>query len=234
VNPISDHFREEATAHRARYAGHPEDARYAASAEALERLAAYADTGARDGIFQMRYLLDHHVLDGRFAWPKGQSGRAILQFGYDVQVTGEWDLEQFLYDLCDLVKSDAARHIGHNEGTFDRADAEDIARRFGLSAERVHHSLDTGRRYARLWIVGIPDWHDVSDEARAHLNGLDGVIIATGRAKDYDGPAPLLVKNVPADDEQDARELIAGIVALGEPKALGVVASSRVFPTVPA
>jgi hypothetical protein len=36
------------------------------------------------------------------------------------------------------------------------------------------------------------------------------------------------VKNVPADDEQGARELIAQIVAI-EPAALGVAAASRVL-----
>jgi hypothetical protein len=229
MNAISSFMREQATDHRARFAEHPDDPRYAAAADALELLAGHADAGARDGSFQMRYLLHHHVVDGRFAWPKGQSGRAILQFGYDVRVSGEWDLEQFLYDLVDLVKSDAARHIGENEARFDRADADAIAARYGLSAERVHHALDTGRRYARLWIVGIPDAHEIAPDARAQLEAMDGVIVAPGRERDYDETPPLLVKNVPADDEGDARALIAGIVAI-DPKALGVAASSRVFP----
>jgi len=233
MNAISAFMREQAGDHRDRFAQHPDDPRYAAAADALEMLACYADAGARDGSFQMRYLLDHHVEDGRFAWPKGQSGRAILQFGYDVRVSGEWDVEQFLYDLVDLVKSDAARHIGENESQFDRADADAIAARHGLSAERVHHALDRGRGYARLWIVGIPDRHEIAPEARARLHAMDGVIVAPGREKDYDGTPPLLVKNVPADDEQDARALISAIVAI-EPKALGVAASSRVFPKPPA
>ncbi|MEA2156742.1 MAG: hypothetical protein QOE11_2882 [Solirubrobacteraceae bacterium] len=228
MNPISDFMREQAAAHREAAAKRPDDPRPLNSAAALEALADYADAGAQEGAFHMRYLLEHHVADGRFAWPKGQSGRAILLFGYDSPVGGEAHLEQFLMDLCDLVRSDAARHIGSNERDFERADAEQIAARHGLSAERVHHALDAGRRYARLWVVGIPDWHEIDPAARAELEGLDGVIVARAPRKGYDGPPPLLVKNVPADDEADARELVAKIVAI-EPGALGVLASSRVF-----
>jgi hypothetical protein len=228
MNVLSEHLREQAAAHRATLVERPDDQRYVSSAEALEALADYADAGAENDIFQMRYLLAHHVVDGRFAWPEGQSGRAIAQFGFDVPVSGEWDLEQFLMDVCDLAKSDAARHIGTNEAEFDRADAEQLAERFGLSVERVHHALDSGRGYARLWAVGIPDWHELGPAARAQLEALDGVIVVSAREDDYDGPPPLLVKNVPAEDEQGARELIAQIVAI-EPGALGVAASSRVF-----
>jgi hypothetical protein len=227
MNPLSEYLREQAAAHRASFAERPGDHRYAQSAEALEALAGYAEAGAERGLFQMRYLLEHHVVDGRFAWPDGQSGRSIASFGFDVPVTGEWDLEQFLMDLCDLVKSDAARYIGTHEQEFDRADAEAIARRFGLSVERVHHALDSGRGYARLWAVGIPDWHEFGAAARAQLEALDGVIVTPAPKQDYDGPPPLLVKNVPAEDEQGARELIARIVSI-EPGALGVAAASRV------
>jgi hypothetical protein len=229
MNPLSAYLREQATAHRASFAEHPDDRRHAASAEALEALADYAEAGARRDIFQMRYLLEHHVVDGRFAWPDGQSGRSIAMFGFDAPITGEWDLEQFLMDLCDLAKSDAARHIGEHEGEFDRADAEELARRYGLSSERVHHALDAGRRYARLWIVGVPAAHEIAPAARAALEALDGVIVAPGLRKDYGEAPPLLVKNVPADDEDGARERIARIVAIA-PAALGVAASSRVPP----
>jgi hypothetical protein len=123
MNALSAHVREQAAAHRATFADAPGDRRPLHSAEALELLAGYADAGAEREIFQMRYLLEHHVADGRFAWPDGQSGRAIAHFGYAAPISGEWDLEQFLMDLCDLVKSDAARHIGENEQAFDRADA---------------------------------------------------------------------------------------------------------------
>jgi hypothetical protein len=228
MNALSEYLREQAAAHRATLVERPDDQRYVSSAEALDALADYADAGAENGVFQMRYLLAHHVVDDRFAWPKGQSGRSISQFGFDVPVTGEWDLEQFLMDLCDLAKSDAARHVGTNEAGFDRADAEQIAERFGLSVERVHHALDSGRGYARLWAVGIPAWHELEPAARAELEALDGVIVARARKEDYDEPPPLLVKNVPAADEQGARELIAQIVAI-EPGALGVAAASRVF-----
>jgi hypothetical protein len=229
MNALSRHLREQAATHRARFAERPADTRLEQSADALDALADYADAGAEREVFQMRYLLEHHVTDGRFAWADGQSGRAIQHFGFDVPLTSEWDLEQFLMDLCDLAKSDAARHIGEHEQDFDRADAEEIAARFGLSTERVHHALDSGRRYARLWIVGIPDDHQIEDAARAELAALDGVIVAPGLRQDYGDAPPLLVKNVPADDEDGAREQIARIVAI-DPAALGVAASSRVFP----
>ena len=74
----------------------PDDPRYESSAEALEALAAHAEAGAQQDVFQMRYLLGHHVVDGRFAWPNGQCGRSIMNFGFDKPVRDEWDLEQFL------------------------------------------------------------------------------------------------------------------------------------------
>jgi hypothetical protein len=179
-------------------------------------------------MFQMRYLLSHHVVDGRFAWPDGQSGRSIANFGFDAPVGQESELDQFLMDLCDLCKSDAARHIAGNEGGVDRDDAPALAKRFGLDLERVHSALDAGRRYRRLWIVGIPDWHEVQPAARRRLEALDGVVLAHAPDEQYDEPPPLLVKNVPAADEDEARERIAGIVAI-EPGALGVTASERVL-----
>ena len=229
MNAFSQYLREQAAWHRATAAERPDDPRHLSSAAALEALAAYADEGAERGIFQMRYLLEHHVSDGGFAWPKGQSGRSILQFGFDVPVTSEADLEQFLMDLCDLVKSDAARHIGTHPEAFDRADAVAIAARYGLSVERVHQALDTGHGYRQLWIVGIPAQHEIAPGARAQLEAIDGVIVAPGRTKDYDGPPPLLVKNLPAEDGEEARERVAGIVAI-DPAALGVAASARVLP----
>lgn len=229
MNPISEHLREQATAHRASAVERPDDPRHVRSAEALEALADYAEASAQRGVFAMRYLLEHHVVDGRFKWPKGQSGRAIERFGFEVPVTSEWDLEEFLMDLCDLAKSDATRHIGSNEGEFHRDDAQAIGARFGIDADRVHHALDTGRRLARLWIVGIPDWHEIDPAARAQLEAIDGVIVAPGRRKDYDGPPPLLVKNIPAENEARARERVAEIVGI-ETAALGVASSPRVLP----
>ena len=228
MNALSDHLREQAAAHRASAAERPDDPRYARSAEALEALAVYADAGAEQGVFQMRYLLEHHVLDGRFAWPDGQCGRSIATFGFDVPVRGEWDLEQFLMDLCDLAKSDAARHIGEHESEFDRDDAAAIAERFGLSVERVHDALDTGRRYRQLFVVGIPDWHEVDATARAQLEALDGVIVAPGAKEVYGDAPPLLVKNLSATGLDDARERVASIVAI-DADALGVTASPRVI-----
>jgi hypothetical protein len=228
VNPISDHFREQAAAHRARAAERPDDPRYVHSAEALEALADYADANAAEGAFQMRYLLEHHVVDGRFAWAGGQCGRSVLQFGFDIPVRSEAELDQFLMDLCDRAKSDATRHIGEHESEYDRADATAIAARFGIDVDRVHGALDAGRRYRQLFVVGIPDGHDVGAAARARLEALDGVIVAPGTKAAYGDAPPLLVKNVPAVDEQAARERVAEIVGI-EPAALGVTDSPRVL-----
>jgi len=228
MNALSEYLREQATAQRATATEQPDDPRYVRSAEALEALADYAEAGAERGLYQMRYLLDHHVIDGRFAWPEGQCGRSILQFGVDAPVTSEMELDQFLMDLCDLAKSDASRHIGTNEREFDRADAGAIAERFGLSVERVHHALDTSRRYAQLFVVGVPEWHKLDAATRAQLEALDGVIVAPGTTEAYGNSPPLLVKNLPAASEEDARERVARIVAI-DPAALGAAASPRVF-----
>ena len=227
MNALSEYLREQAAAHRVTAAEKPDDPRYERSAETLEALARYAEAGAADGLFQMRYLLDHHVVDGRFAWPEGQCGRAIGQFGFDAPVRSESELEQFLMDLCDLAKSDASRHIGTREGEFDRDDAEAIAARFGLSVDRVHHALDTGRRYARLFVVGIPQWHALDAATRAQLEALDGVIVEPGTRDAYGDAPPLLVKNLPAASEDDARERVARIIDI-EPDALGAAVSPRV------
>ena len=228
MNPVSELFREQAAAHRATADEKPDDPRYARSAEALEALADYADAAAEQDAFPMRFLLGHHVVEGRFAWRDGQCGRAIAAFGFDVPVRGEWDLEQFLMDLCSLAKSDATRHIGEHEREFDRADAAAIATRFGISTEHVHHALDTGRRYAQMFIVGVPHDHAVDPEARAELEAIDGVIVAPGAEADYGETPPLLVKNVPAAGEDEARERVARTVGI-EAQALGVTQSPRVL-----
>ena len=228
MNPVSALLREQAAAHRTTAQDRPDDPRYASSAEALETLASYADRAAEEGEFAMRFLLEHHVADDEFHWRDGQCGRAIAGFGFDVAVRSEWDLEQFLMDLCSLAKSDATRHIGEHEEEFDRADADAIAARFGISAEHVHHALDTGRRYAQLFIVGIPHDHPIVDDARAALHAIDGVIVALGAKEAYGDAPPLLVKNVPAAGEEDARERVAEIVGI-DARALGVTESPRVF-----
>ena len=227
VNPISEHFREQAAAHRGRAAEHPDDPRYGHSAEALEALADYAQASAEQGAFQMRYLLEHHVIDGRFAWTEGQCGRAVMQFGFDVPVRSEEELDQFLMDLCDRAKSDAARHIGEHESEFDRADALAIATRFGVDVDRVHGALDAGRRYRQLFVVGIPAEHEIGAAARAQLDAIDGVMVAPGAKPAYGDAPPLLVKNLPAVDEQAARERVAAIVGI-DPAALGATDSPRV------
>jgi hypothetical protein len=228
VNPISEHFREQAAAQRARAAERPDDPRYVHSAEALEALADYADASAEKGTFQMRYLLEHHVVDGRFAWTKGQCGRSVMQFGFDVPVRSEDELDQFLMDLCDRAKSDAARHIGEHESAFDRDDARAIATRFGIDVDRVHGALDAGRHYRQLFVVGIPVEHEIDDASREQLEAIDGAIVAPGSKDAYGDSPPLLVKNVPAVDAGAARERVAAIVGI-DPDALGVTDSPRVL-----
>ncbi|HVF78956.1 MAG TPA: hypothetical protein VNA28_11725 [Solirubrobacteraceae bacterium] len=228
VNPISEHFREQAAAHRERAADHPDDPRYEHSAQALEALADHADASAERDAFQMRYLLEHHVIDGRFAWTGGQCGRSVLQFGFDVPVRGEDELDQFLMDLCDRAKSDAARHIGENESAFHRDDGLAIATRFGIDVDRVHAALDAGRGYRQLFVVGIPAEHPIDAGARAQLEAIDGAIVAPGSIEAYGEAPPLLVKNVPAVDTAAARARVATIVAI-DPEALGATASPRVL-----
>ena len=226
VNAISQYLREQAATHRATAADNPDDPRYLQSAESLEALADYADAGAEQGIFQMRYLLEHHVVDGTWAWPQGQSGRSIMHFGFDKPLQGEWDLEQFLMDLCDMAKSDAARHIGSNEGEIDRDDAPALAERYGLAVDRVHGALDAGRGIRHVFSIGIPAWHEVSAEIRARLEAMDGVIVEQGKEAIYGRDAPLIVKNVPAADERQARARIAEIVGI-EVDALGASPSQQ-------
>ena len=226
MNALSDYFREQAAAHRATAAEKPDDPGYPQSAEALEALAMYADRGEEQGMFQMRYLLEHHVVDGRFAWAEGQCGCSIMHFGFDKPVSSECDLEQYLMDLCAMAKSDAARHIGSNEGEIDRDDAPDLAKNYGLAVDRVHGALDAGRGIRHVFSVGIPAWHEVSPEVRAELEALDGVIVEPGKQAIYGNDAPLIVKNVPAPDERQARERIAQIVGI-EVDALGASPSQQ-------
>jgi hypothetical protein len=226
VNALSEYFREQAAAHRVTAAEKPDDPRYAQSADALEALAAYADHGEEQELFQMRYLLEHHVVDGRFAWAEGQCGRSIMHFGFDRPVTSEWELEQFLMDLCDMAKSDAARHIGSNEGEIDRADAAQLAKRHGLAVDRVHGALDAGRGIRHVFSIGIPDYHELTPEARAELEAMDGVIVEQGKRAIYGDHPPLIVKNVPGADERAARERIAKIVGI-ETDALGASPSQE-------
>ncbi|MEA2233560.1 MAG: hypothetical protein QOD83_3376 [Solirubrobacteraceae bacterium] len=224
--PLGDHIREQARAHRATAAQQPDDPRYPRSADALEALADYADRAAAADQFQMRYLLKHHIVGGRFLWADGQCGRALQYYGFDEPVRDEFQHDLLLMDLCDLAKSDASRHIGSNESEFDRADAAAIAERFGIDVERVHHALDTGRRLPRLYVVGIPDWHPLTPETRGRLEEIDGAKLERGREDVYGEAPPLLVYNIPVGSEQEARELVAKIVGI-DPAALGVNDTSR-------
>ena len=226
MNALSEYLREQAAAHRATAADNPDDPRYPQSAEALEALAAYADQGVEQGLFQMRYLLEHHVVDGRFAWAEGQCGRSIMHFGFDRPVHSEGELDLFLMDLCDMAKSDAARHIGSNESEFDRADAQELANRHGLPVERVHGALDAGRGIRHVFSIGIPDYHEIGPQARAELEAIDGVIIEPGKQAIYGDHPPLIVKNVPGADERAAREYVAQIVGI-ETDALGASPSQQ-------
>jgi len=230
VTALGDFFRERAAAHRATVSEHPDDPRPQRSADALVELADYADRAAEEGLFQTRYLLEHHVVEGRFAWPEGQSGRAVSRWGFDQPVNDPAEREQFLMDLCDLAKQDACRHVGDPHNGYDRDDAEAIAKRFGLSLELVHHALDTGRGYAHLFAVGIPFWHELSEAARAQLEEIDGVKLVEGKDEhfpDEDEP-PLLACNIAAEDEAHAREIVARIVDI-DPDALGVGRTQRVL-----
>ena len=228
MNALSEYLLTQARMHRATAAEHPDDPRYVHSAEALEALAEHAEAGAQSGLFQMRYLLEHHIVDGGFAWPSGQCGRSIMHFGFDHPVRSEFELEQFLMDLCDMAKSDAARHIGSNESEYDRADAAALAKRYGISAERVHDALDAGRGIRHLFVVGIPQWHELGDEAREQLAALDGVVLAAGAKDVYGDNPPLLVKNLPAVDEADAQARVAALIGI-DAGALGVTRSARIL-----
>lgn len=230
VTALGDFCRERAAAHRATARERPDDPRYARSADALDDLAEYADRAAREGLFQMRYLLEHHVVDGAFAWPDGQSGRAVSRWGFDQPIVDAMQREQFLMDLCDLAKHDACRHVGDPRNDFDRDDAAAIAERYGLSVDLVHHALDTGRGYAHLFAVAVPRWHEPDDAARAQLEAMDGVKLVVGSAEQFpeEDEPPLVACNVVAEDEAHAREIVARIVDV-DPGALGVGRTARVL-----
>jgi len=230
VTALGDFFRERAAAHRATAGEHPDDPRYTRSADALDDLADYADRAAEEGLFQMRYLLEHHVIDGRFAWPEGQSARTASRWGYDQPVYDPVDREQFLMDLCDLAKNDACRHVGDPQNGYDRDDADVIAKRFGISLELVHHAFDTWCSYANLFAVGIPFWHELGETARAQLEEMDGVKLVEGKHEQFpeEDEPPLLACNIVADDEAHAREIVARIVDI-DPDALGVGRTQRVL-----
>jgi hypothetical protein len=227
VTAIGNYFREEASTHREAASGRPDDPRFVRSADALDELANYTDRAAEDGLFQVRYLTDHHVVDGTFAWPDGQSGRAVKRYGFDAPVDAWTDPDMFLMDLCDLAKIDATRHVGTVENGFERDDVDAIAKRFGLSVDLVHHALDTGRGYAHLFVVAIPAWHDLG-EARAELEAMDGVFLQAGRAKDFpqEDEPPLLACNIVADDEPHARRIVGTVVGI-DADALGVNRTER-------
>jgi len=230
VTALGDFFRERAAAHRATAGERADDPRPERSADALDDLADYADRAAEEGLFQMRYLLEHHVVDGRFAWPEGQSGRTASRWGFDQPVYDPVEREQFLMDLCDLARNDACRHIGDPQNGYDRHDADALVERFGLSLELVHDALDTGRGYAHLFAVGIPFWHELSDAARAQLEEMDGVKLVEGKHEHFpeEDEPPLLACNIVADDEAHAREIVARIVDI-DPDALGVGRTQRVL-----
>lgn len=86
MTALGNFFRERAAAYRSTARERTDDLYYTRSADALEDLADYADDVAPEGLFQVRYLLEHHVAGGAFAWPDGQSGRAVSRWGFDQPV----------------------------------------------------------------------------------------------------------------------------------------------------
>jgi hypothetical protein len=227
-NPLSAFFRE--TARRLLSEARPGDPRYQQSAAALENLADHAERMAAEDQFQMRYLLEHHVRDGAYTWRDGQSGRSVARYGFDRPIYDPMELDVFLMDMVDMAKVDACRHIGDPQNGFDRADAEQIAKRYGLSLRLVHHALDTGRGYRSLYAVGIPHWHELSAEARTQLEALDGVKIVRGSKEDFpaEKKPPLVACNIVADDEEHARTIVAEIAGI-EMEALGAALTDRVL-----
>lgn len=234
LTPLGDYFRERARHRRDLATASPDDVRHVRSAEALVELGATADREIESGGYHASHLLRHHVVDGRFAWPDGQSGRAVSNWGFDAPAGGRDEHEAFLGDLCDLATWDACRHIAAHEGDFDRAAVATIAQRYGVSQDRVHSALD-GARYTQLFQVGIPRWHELTPEMRGALEGLDGTWVESGQAdRRGDAERPTYVNNVGAGSALEAREIVGGLIDI-DPEALGAGVYPRIAgPAAPA
>ncbi len=222
---LGDVFRGEALRRRELAAAHPDDPRHLRNAEALDELAVTADREIHARGYYACHLLRHHLDDGHFAWPGGQAERAVSNFGVDSPIDGPEAYEAFLGDLCDLATWDACHYIADHEGDFDRREAKAIAERYGVSADRVHAALD-GVRYEHLFQVGIPHWHELSDETRQALEGLDGTWVEPPAT---DGERPTYVNNVGAGTGREAREIVGQLAGI-DPDALGVGIYPRIFP----
>lgn len=229
ATPLGNYFREHAQRRRELATSRPDDPRQLSAAEALDELAVTADREIHNQGFYACHLLRHHVHDGRFAWPDGQSGRAVSNWGFDSPVRDPEAHDAFLGDLCDLATWDACRYIAEHEGAFDRLDAAVIAKRYGVSPERVHSALD-GARHHQLFQVGIPYWHKLTGEMVQALEDLDGtwIDLSTAVRRD-DDERPTYVNNVGASSESLARQLVGELVAI-DPAALGAGIYPRIFP----
>jgi len=231
--PLGDCFREHAQHRRDLAAAHPDDTRHLRGAQALDQLAVTADREIHNQGFYACHLSSHHVDDAGFAWPKGQAARAISNWGFDSPPDGTEAHELFLAELCDLATWDACRYIAEHESDFDRRDVTTIAERYGVSAERVHSALD-GARHFQLYQVGVPYWHELTDQMIQALEALDGTWVDLRAAvRRADDERPNHVNNVGAGSEWIARQLVAELVELG-PEVLGVRQYPRIFPALAA
>lgn len=72
--------------------------------------------------------------------------------------------------------------------------------------------------------------HELGDVARAQLEALDAVKLVAGRNEQFpdERQPPLLACNIVADDETQARQIVARIVGI-DADALGVGKTERVL-----
>ena len=202
--------------------------RHLRSAQTLTDLAATADREIAGNGFYACNLLRHFDADG-FAWPDGRAARAIADYGYLAPAD---DHAEFIAELSGLVTLDVCAHISQHEKDVDRRDAQALATRYGVGLDRIHNALDR-MRYPRLYQVGIPHWHELTDDVRQSLAGLDGVWVesatAVKRRRETETERPTHVNNVGAATEDEARRIVSEIVAV-DPDALGIRVHPRIFP----
>jgi hypothetical protein len=107
-----------------------------------------------------------------------------------------------------------------------------MASRYGVGLDRIHNALDR-MRYPRLYQVGIPHWHELTQAMRRALEQLDGVWVesatAVTRRRQTERERPTHVNNVGAKTEDEARGIVAAIAEI-DPGALGLRVHPRIFP----